>query len=92
MLLIKNIFVRIAKKANDGTWHNIAAVFDRANLKVDCYIDGNRTGRIPLASNFQDMYDGGGTVIGKQLAGANFVGSLDDVRVYGSNLDGMAIK
>lgn len=90
--LYKEMTCPNSRKANDGAWHNIAVVFDRSNLKVKCYIDGILTGTIALPSNYPDMFDGGNTQIGKPPAGANFTGSLDDVRIYGSNLDGVAIE
>jgi hypothetical protein len=40
---------------NDGMWHHVAAVFDRENKKIDCYIDGLKNGTVALASSYYGM-------------------------------------
>lgn len=78
------------KKANDGNWHNIAGVFDRINGKFNCYIDGSYSGTTNI-SYFTNMNDSA-PQIGKGVCCTPFVGSLDDVRIYSTNLDGVSIE
>jgi prepilin-type N-terminal cleavage/methylation domain-containing protein len=79
------------KTANDGNWHNIAGVFDRLNGKFNCYMDGSYAGTnvISYFPNMKDVF----AKIGKgYCCAASFVGSLDDIRIYNTDLDGLSIR
>ncbi|MFA6340615.1 MAG: LamG-like jellyroll fold domain-containing protein [Candidatus Paceibacterota bacterium] len=79
-----------SRSVNDGSWHHIAGVFDRVNGIFSCYVDGNKVGTRSI-TYFANMNDSAPR-IGKGICCTNFVGSLDDVRIYSSSLDGLSIR
>lgn len=81
-----NIFNGDGSMVNDGRWHHIAVVFDRAGSMTP-YVDGLRSGsRYSLSSlNGQSINNGKQVQIGaRDQAGDEifFQGLIDDVRVY----------
>lgn len=72
------------RRVNDGQWHHIVGVFDRTNSRMNCYIDGSYEATVAI-SPYPGMNDNL-TQIGKGVCCANFVGQLDDVRVYDQTL------
>lgn len=79
------------KIANDGTWHHIAGVFDRTALAFRCYVDGVVSGTVTLASSYPNMNDSAPR-IGAPPCCADYVGLLDDVRIYAANMSGASIR
>jgi prepilin-type N-terminal cleavage/methylation domain-containing protein len=79
------------QKVNDGKWHHIAAVFDRTNLKVNCYIDGRLAGSVAILSPYYGMSDVSAR-IGTTYCCTTFVGQLDNVSVYAQNLSGVSVN
>lgn len=75
---------------NDGTWHHIAGVFDRSGGQFICYLDGKQVGTVAISS-YQGLNDGV-PGIAKPPCCQPFVGSLDDVAIYASNLNGVSIR
>lgn len=80
-----------SRSANDGKWHNIAGVFDRANLLFTCYVDGAISGKVTLPSFYANMSDIP-PHIGTGICCTAFVGKLDNVRIYNQNLSGLSIR
>jgi prepilin-type N-terminal cleavage/methylation domain-containing protein len=78
------------KTANDGNWHNIAGVFDRTAGIFSCYIDGALVGTVAISYG-ANMLDSP-PQIGKGVCCTAFVGQLDNVRIYASNLSGLSLK
>jgi prepilin-type N-terminal cleavage/methylation domain-containing protein len=78
------------KTANDGNWHNIAGVFDRTAGVFSCYIDGALVGTVAIAL-YPNMSDAA-PQIGKGACCTAFVGQLDNVRIYATNLSGISLK
>ena len=72
---------------NDGRWHHIAGVFAKSSQRFYCYIDGHLAGTVTLNSVCSNMRDGA-AVIGSGSYGNAFVGNLDNVRVYASDMSG----
>ena len=79
------------KTVNDGNWHHIAGVYDRAVLTFRCYVDGAAAGAGTLSSGWLGMNDAAPR-IGTPPCCAPYVGLLDDVKVYGVNLSGASIE
>lgn len=80
-----------SRAVNDGKWHHIAGVFDRSTLIFRCYVDGAAAGTSALSSFWPNMNDAAPR-IGAPVCCANYVGSLDDVRVFALNLSGAMIE
>ena len=78
------------QKVNDGKWHNIAGVFDRTGGTFSCYIDGALAGTVAI-QDFPNMSDAV-PHIGKGVCCNAFVGNLDDVHIYSTNLSGLALR
>ena len=70
---------------NDGKWHHIAGVFSRTNLSVTCYLDGRAFNSIALSSSYSGAADAAAR-IGTSYCCTQFVGQLDNVRVYTQDL------
>ncbi|MFA5129787.1 MAG: LamG-like jellyroll fold domain-containing protein [Patescibacteria group bacterium] len=79
-----------SKTANDGKWHQIAGVFNRSGGKFTCYIDGSRVADVTIQS-YPNMFDGSAS-FGHPYAALPFVGQMDNIRVYASDLSGISIK
>ncbi|VGO13042.1 hypothetical protein PDESU_01596 [Pontiella desulfatans] len=67
----------VGPRIDDGDWHHVAGVFDGGD--VELYVDGEK-----VAAG-----DAGGSLLGSGNAvngviGENFVGTLDDLRIYNS--------
>ncbi len=75
---------------NDGKWHHIAGVFDRSGGFFSCYIDGAYVAKVAISS-YPNMTDAIAH-IGKGVCCTAFVGQLDNVRIYGSNLNGLSVR
>jgi hypothetical protein len=74
---------------SDDTWHHMYFEFDlRSKQKLTAYLDGVLVGSIDLTGEFNDynyMYIGssiGATGTWQGIIGAQFVGAIDDVKVY----------
>jgi len=76
---------------NDNKWHHIAGVFDRSGLLFSCFVDGKAAGTVALSSAYPGMNDSAPR-IGAPVCCVPFVGFLDDVRVYTTNLSGAMIE
>lgn len=92
---IVNIFSGDGTTVNDGQWHHIAVVFDRAG-SMTRYVDGAPSGtRYNLAALLGQSIDNSRQVrIGaRDQAGDEifFQGQIDDVRIYALALDGQEI-
>lgn len=72
----------------DGQWHHVALSYDGATATL--YVDGvaEKTSAVVLNTGNAGETD---VNIGSQLGGANFIGELDDVRVYETALSAAAI-
>jgi len=63
---------------NDGKWHHIAATYDQTNMKI--YVDGKlentlaETGTITTSSTQ--------LILGSELNGTYYTGSLDEIRLF----------
>lgn len=82
------------KTANDGQWHQIAGVFDRTAGYFYCYIDGMNVGKVAISYD-SNMNDGVATIGGGTAGGAcctAFVGKLDHVRIYASDMNGVSLR
>lgn len=63
------------------TWYHCCAIFDCDTGYFDCYIDGNRV--INSYENKEDIYASTTTLfLGSRLASYEYIGSIDDVRIY----------
>ena len=80
-----------SRTVNDGKWHHIAGVFDRSALTFRCYVDGAAAGSNTLSSFWANMNDSAPR-IGAPVCCTNYVGQLDDVRVFALNLSGAMIE
>ena len=81
-----------SQSTNDGKWHHIAGVFSISDKLFSCFVDGRADGTVTLAST---SYSGGSDVapwIGKGMCCSDFVGRLDNVRIYAQNLSGVSIN
>lgn len=77
-----------APAAFDGAWHHVAGVATMAGTTV--YLDGDPIGRAgPAALTY---LSGSVNVARSSAASLNFVGSIDDVRIYARALDDAEIK
>ena len=70
---------------NDNAWHLLSATVDKASATLTCYVDG--TAGAAVSYGFLDLGNSlnGLPVIGDYLTGlppVQFLGSLDDVRLY----------
>lgn len=79
-----------SKAVNDNKWHHIVGEFDRTSSVFRCYVDGHLSGTIATGS-YPTISDGV-VRIGTTACCTAFVGLLDDVRVYRSNLSGVSIQ
>jgi RHS repeat-associated protein len=70
----------------NGQWHQIAATYDGTTVIV--YVDGQNIGQSTFGSGLGTQSNGSGMVVGRDSWACceSFVGSLDDVSVYGSAL------
>jgi len=76
---------------NDNSWHHIAGTFDNTTKKMKVYVDGkqdaeaivNRPIQYTLGNDFH---------IGSMQGSRNFLGAIDELRVYNEALDESEIK
>ena len=75
----------------DGAWHHVAGVYTRsgASLTIDTYVDGAFIGS--NTATVGDITSGSDLLFGRYLLQPHFMGSLDDVRVYGRALTALEV-
>jgi hypothetical protein len=69
---------------NDNTWHNFVFTYDGTrNPKTQCYIDGQRDTNMNWDYDlFTQSVTNGNNIGNYDLNGANFSGSIDQVRIF----------
>ena len=87
----ESLAVGTIQQLNDGAWHHVCAVVDRDEETVHLYVDGvediGESGCSWLPSADSTGYgssDSGSAPfqIGRHLAGGNWAGQIDEVRIY----------
>lgn len=75
----------------DNAWHHVAGVYVRsgATLTIHMYVDGALVGS--NSATVGDITSGSDLLFGHYLDQPNFLGTLDDIRVYGRALSGSEI-
>ena len=85
-----------SKTVNDGTWHQIAGVFDRTTGVFSCYIDGSSAGTVAISTPDSSAIWDGAASIGSSESGTGccsaFVGELDNVRIYSTTMNGVSLQ
>ncbi|MFA6341008.1 MAG: LamG-like jellyroll fold domain-containing protein [Candidatus Paceibacterota bacterium] len=89
------ILVASIRTVNDDKWHHVAAIYDGSSSAsgAKIYIDGSLS---PVTTTY-DLLTGSivnayHLHIGARTGGNNFIGSIDDVRIYSSALSGSDIQ
>ena len=71
---------------NDGRWHNLVAVFDRASRRIVGYIDGAPVGTFALSRTFENLRPELPVLLG-DFAKQPYEASLDEVLIVGRALN-----
>jgi hypothetical protein len=76
---------------NDGAWHHVVMAIDLDNYEYNLYLDGVLEGTKSFPVTSSGIDSDSPLLIGKQVNGQNFDGSIDDVRIYNRALSGAEI-
>lgn len=78
------------RSVNDGKWHHVAATYNGSQMIL--YIDGNVDSYVSFNQQIDNgsypVYIGGNA----QIAGNNFNGQMDEVRIWSTSLSGATLK
>ena len=94
-------WIRGSIRVDDGEWHHIAVTWDRNSTEGHVYVDGVE-GTYEVSFGRPDVRDGGIDNAGDTVRigfaesggdkGTNFIGAMDDVRIYSRVLNGKEVR